>query len=256
MFDSQKSNEECFEFIYPISFVLSNESEITINNDEDWDKIDLWYEENNDVEDGPEIEYPFSISMDGSIFEVKNDVDFLELIYLIITFCGDYEEDYEEECFEFVYPISFVLPDGSEITINNDEDWDKIDLWYEENKDSEEEPEIVYPFDVIVENEIITVESEEDLDHLEEYCFEEYYEEDYEEECFEFVYPISFVLPDDSEITINNDEDWDKIDLWYEENKDSEEEPEIVYPFDVIVENEIITVESEEDLDRLEEVCD
>ena len=170
MFDSQKSNEECFEFIYPISFVLSNESEITINNDEDWDKIDLWYEENYDVEDGPEIEYPFSISMDGSIFEVKNDVDFLELIYLIITFCGDYEEDYEEECFEFVYPISFVLPDGSEITINNDEDWDKIDLWYEENKDSEEEPEIVYPFDVIVENEIITVESEEDLDRLEEVC--------------------------------------------------------------------------------------
>jgi hypothetical protein len=76
------------------------------------------------------------------------------------------------------------------------------------------------------------------------------------EECFEFIYPISFVLPDDSEITINNDEDWDKIDLWYEENKDSEEEPEIVYPFDVIVENEIITVESEEDLDRLDEVCD
>ena len=35
-----------------------------------------------------------------------------------------------------------------------------------------------------------------------------------------------------------------------------EEEPEIVYPFDVIVENEIITVESEEDLDRLKEVCD
>ena len=76
------------------------------------------------------------------------------------------------------------------------------------------------------------------------------------DECFEFIYPISFVLPDGSEITINSDEDWDKIDLWYEENKDSEEEPEIVYPFDVIVEDEIITVESEDGLDRLKEVCD
>ena len=161
-----------------------------------------------------------------------------------------------EECFEFIYPISFVLPDGSEITINSDEDWEKIDLWYEENKDSEEEPEIVYPFDVIVEGEIITVNGEEDLDRLEDYCFEEYYEEDYEEECFEFIYPISFVLPDGSEITINSDDDWDKIDLWYEENKDSEEEPEIVYPFDVIVEGEIITVNGEEDLNPLKEVCD
>ncbi|MBF13273.1 MAG: hypothetical protein CMF46_02785 [Legionellales bacterium] len=170
MFDSQKSNDECFEFIYPISFVLPDGSEITINSDEDWDKIDLWYEENNDAEVGPEIKYPFAISLDGSIFEVNNDIDFLELIYLIINFCGDYEEDYEEECFEFVYPIAFILPDGSEITINSDEDWDKIDLWYEENKDSEEEPEIVYPFDVIVEDEIITVESEDGLDRLKEVC--------------------------------------------------------------------------------------
>ena len=170
MFDSQKNNEECFEFIYPISFVLPDGSEITINSDEDWDKIDIWYEENNNTDDGPEIEYPFSISLDGLIYEVNNDIDFLELIYLIITFCGDYVEGYEEECFEFIYPISFVLPDGSEITINSDEDWDKIDLWYEENKDSEEEPEIVYPFDVIVEGETITVNGEEDLDHLKEVC--------------------------------------------------------------------------------------
>ena len=132
---------------------------------------------------------------------------------------------------------------------------DEIDLWYEENKDSEDEPEIVYPFDVIVDDEIITVRSEEDLDDLEEYCYGKDYEEDYDEECFEFVYPISFILPDGSEITINDDEGWDEIDLWYEENKDSEDEPEIVYPFDVIVDDEIITVRSEEDLELLEEVC-
>ena len=97
--------------------------------------------------------------------------------------------------------------------------------------------------------------SEEDLDDLEEYCYGKDYEEDYDEECFEFVYPISFILPDGSEITINDDEGWDEIDLWYEENKDSEDEPEIVYPFDVIVDDEIITVRSEEDLELLEEVC-
>ena len=160
-------------------------------------------------------------------------------------------------CFEFIYPISFILPDGSEITINDDEGWDEIDIWYEENKDSDEEPEIVYPFDVIFDdNEIKTINNEEDLEGLEEYCYGKDYEKDYDEECFEFVYPISFILPDGSEITINDDEGWDEIDIWYEENKDSDEEPEIVYPFDVIFDdNEIKTINNEEDLEGLEDYC-
>ena len=257
MFDSQESIEECFEFIYPISFVLPGGNQITINNDEDWDEIDLWYEENKDLEDGPEIEYPFSISLDGSTYEINNDLDFLEAVYLIVSVCGDIEEDFDEECFEFVYPISFILPDGNQITINNDEDWDEIDLWYEENKDSDKEPEIVYPFDIILDDdEIKTVADEKDLESLEEYCYGKDYEEDFDEECFEFVYPISFILPDGNQITINNDEDWDEIDLWYEENKDSDKEPEIVYPFDIILDDdEIIAIENEEDLIYLKEAC-
>ncbi|MEC8239096.1 MAG: hypothetical protein VX027_03185 [Bacteroidota bacterium] len=258
MFNSQESDGKCFQIIYPISLTFPDGSEITINNDEDWDEIDLWYEENKDSDEGPEIKYPFSISLSGSTFEVNNDVDFLELIYSIITICGDDEEDYEEECFEFVYPISFILPDGSEITINNDEDWDEIDLWYEENKDSDEDPEIVYPFDVILDDDkVVTITNEEDLEDLEEYCYKEDDEEYYEEECFEFVYPISFILPDGSEITINNDEDWDEIDLWYEENKNSDEDPEIVYPFDVILDDDkVMTITNEEDFKELKDYCD
>ena len=80
-------------------------------------------------------------------------------------------QENDEECFEFIYPISFILPDGSEITINNEEDWDELDLWYEENKDSEEEPEVVYPFDVIFDDdEIKTINNEEELEGLEDYC--------------------------------------------------------------------------------------
>jgi len=251
MFDSQESDEKCFQFVYPISFILPDESEITIKHDEDWDEINVWYEENEDSEDGPEIKYPFSISLDGSTFEVNNDFDFLELIYLIVTICVEIEENYFEKCFEFVYPISFILPDGNEITINHDEDWYKIELWYEENKGSDEEPEIIYPFDVILDDEVITINNEEELKDLEEYC----YEKDYDEECFEFFYPISFILPGGNEITINHDEDWYKIELWYEENKDSDEEPEIIYPFNVILDDEVITINNEEDLNALKDYC-
>ena len=73
-------------------------------------------------------------SLDGSTYEINNDLDFLEAVYLIVSVCSDIEEDFDEECFEFVYPISFILPDGKS-NYRNDEDWDEIDLWYEENKD-------------------------------------------------------------------------------------------------------------------------
>ena len=80
----------------------------------------------------------------------------------------------EEKCFEFVYPISFILPGGSEVTVNNDEDWDQIDLWYEENKDAKEEPEIIYPFDVVIDDgKVVTITNEKDLEDLEEYCHKE-----------------------------------------------------------------------------------
>ena len=80
-------------------------------------------------------------------------------------------QDSDEKCFQIIYPISLTFPDGSEITINNDEDWDEIDLWYEENKDSDEGPEIVYPFDVILDDDkVMTITNEEDFKELKDYC--------------------------------------------------------------------------------------
>jgi HKD family nuclease len=161
----------------------------------------------------------------------------------------------DEKCFEFVYPISFILPDGSEGIINTDEDWDQIVLWYEENKDAEEEPEIIYPFDVVIDEDVKTITNKKDIEWLEEHCYQKDSEKDYDEKCFEFVYPISFILPDGSEVIINNDEDWDQIDLWYEENKDAEEEPEIIYPFDVVIDEDVKTITNKEDFQTLEDYC-
>ena len=82
---------------------------------------------------------------------------------------GSQESDVK--CFQIIYPISLTLPDGSEITINNEEDWDEIDLWYEENEDSDEDPEIVYPFDVILDDDkVVTITNEEDFKELKDYC--------------------------------------------------------------------------------------
>ena len=43
--------------------------------------------------------------------------------------------------------------------------------WYEENKDSDEDPEIVYPFDVILDDDkVVTITNEEEFKELKDYC--------------------------------------------------------------------------------------
>ena len=85
------------------------------------------------------------------------------------------DEEYEEECFDFVLPVSITMPDGTAITITNDDDWDIVENWYDENPNSEEEPEFNYPIQIEYEDgDIITINNDEELWEAEEDCYGEY----------------------------------------------------------------------------------
>ncbi|MBE9509824.1 MAG: hypothetical protein IMY71_03015 [Bacteroidetes bacterium] len=63
-----------------------------------------------------------------------------------------------KECFDFVYPVSFTMPDGSTITGNDEEDLcTGIRSWYEANPDSKVKPELQYPVEYWVLVNIIPV---------------------------------------------------------------------------------------------------
>lgn len=72
--------------------------------------------------------------------------------------------------------------------------------------------------------------------------------------CFEFVYPIVLIMPDDSSITLNSQEDWSLKKDWYEANPDATERPELVFPVDITLEDG--TVQTLIDSDELSEVKD
>ena len=72
--------------------------------------------------------------------------------------------------------------------------------------------------------------------------------------CFEFVYPIDLIMPDNSSITLNSKEDWSLKKAWYEANPDATERPELVFPVDVTLEDG--TVQTLIDSDELKAVKD
>lgn len=74
--------------------------------------------------------------------------------------------------------------------------------------------------------------------------------------CFEFVYPIVLIMPDDSSITLNSKEDWSLKKDWYEANPDATERPELVFPVDVTLEDGTLqTLIDSDELQTIKDSC-
>jgi hypothetical protein len=157
------------------------------------------------------------------------------------------------------------MPDGSSLTIENgDEGWDELKDWYDENEGYEEvRPEIQYPVDIVYETEegdsTVTLNNDEEMEDAKQECRGEWQEGD-EEECFEYVLPIAFTMPDGSTITIEDEDGWYLLRRWYEENGDSEEEPQLQYPVDIVYETEegesTVTLNNDEELEAAYSGCE
>ena len=76
---------------------------------------------------------------------------------------------------ELILPVTYAMPDGSIITVEDDSGYGLLREWAENNPESDGEPSIQYPFDVIyiVEDQEVTVtinSNEEYMDSQTEYC--------------------------------------------------------------------------------------
>jgi len=141
---------------------MPDDSNITIVNEEDWEDLKNWYEENPDSDERPSLQYPINLVFTGgNIILINDDNEMSEAKSNCI------------DCIELVYPVTFILPDGSLETVdyNNDESWIVIKNWYEENPNSEFNWNFQYPVDIILNNgTIISINSLNELDMLKQEC--------------------------------------------------------------------------------------
>ncbi|MEM6967618.1 MAG: hypothetical protein AAF573_22835 [Bacteroidota bacterium] len=188
------------------------------------------------------------IYINACVAECNGAFDYVECDF------DDYEDDWTA-CFDFVYPITVIFPDNSSQTINTDDELiDAVDAWYNANPNSDDDPTLAYPVHVTFTDSGVTVPvaNDEELENLFEVC------EEYEfDDCFEFIFPMEIQFPDASVIAINSlYEGENAVDAWYDANPNSDEDPTIVYPIQVKLEDGTIkTINSEEDLDDLFDDC-
>lgn len=260
-----ESGEDCLALLFPVSVVYPDGT-TTIYEDEDSMDSDLekWYEENTTIDKEPRLVYPVEILHLTSDSPIT--VNTQEEMERYEKECENEEDDGDyEDCIQFIYPISFTMPDGSELSIDNDQELDeKLEEWYEDHPDQEKEPALNYPVEFTYRDRTFITNDDEELErYLERFCDEEDEDRDeedkWEEDCFKFVYPISMTMPDGTTLTGNDDQHLEEaIKEWYDVHPDVAAEPELQFPVQVtmIDSDDIITIENEERFIRLLELCD
>ena len=78
----------------------------------------------------------------------------------------------KEKCFDFVYPISYMMPDGTIITGNSEEEINQlIKDWYEAHPGEKEKPILQYPVDIkYKDGTIVTINNDEEMKAAYENC--------------------------------------------------------------------------------------
>ncbi len=154
-----------------------------------------------------------------------------------------------EECFALVFPVTYLMPDGSEITGDSEEAVGlAMRAWYADNPAAEARPELLYPVDIIfADGETGTLFSDEDLRRAYARCRGE---NTVVEECFNLVYPVTYLLPDGSEVTGDDKEAVNNaLRTWYQNNPEAEDRPQLQYPVDIVYrDGATATVNSDEEL--------
>ena len=197
---------------------------------------------------------------------------------------GDYDVFDEWEnfmCFDIQFPISITMPDGSQISVGNeDELYEAVEFYYEMSDEFDDLPELNFPFNIVFyyedengnENEeVVGVGSYEELEMYFEMCDDGWDEDDgwddegwFEIDCVDLVYPISIVNPEGDIISVESEDSLHEyIDQYYENcNSDNCGDFTLAYPLTVEYYSETndqvqtLTINSEEELEELlDEYC-
>jgi hypothetical protein len=157
------------------------------------------------------------------------------------------------KCFHFVFPIDFIMPDDSSITLVSKEDWVLIKEWYTENPDVKERPELIFPVDVTLEDGTVqTLIDRDELIAVKNACKKG----KNKRKCYKLVLPVSFTMADATVITVNERADFKLLRAWCKANPNATEKASLNYPVDVIYRDDTTaTINDEAEMKAAKEAC-
>ena len=124
IFDEFDDDEDELSFLFPITVINADYSELTINNEDELEDLVEDCGENVDDDDIEcvDFKYPFSVSVFNTNSQVAEVITF-ENDKELYEFLDDFDE---EDLVEVNFPITLILSDGTEVIANNNDELENI----------------------------------------------------------------------------------------------------------------------------------
>lgn len=165
-------------------------------------------------------------------------------------------------CFEFVFPLTLVFPDGTETEVANYAELrTTIRSWKAGNPDAEDRPSLGFPLEIMTKNgEIHSVADRAQLTQLRKRCRRAVWRHRLAHigrHCFRPAFPLTVVFPDETTFTAENPHQLKHaIRDWRQANPDAEGHATLSFPLTVRMEDGTeVTVADREELQALKESC-
>jgi len=134
------------------------------------------------------------------------------------------------KCFQFVFPIDFIMPDTTSITLNSKEEWIMIKDWYVANKGVKKRPEFVFPVDITIEDGTLqTLIDRGDLRRMKDSCKKG---KD-KRKCFKLILPVVYTMQDGTVIEVKERADFKLLRAWHKANPTVKEKAVLNFPIDI-----------------------
>jgi len=134
------------------------------------------------------------------------------------------------KCFQFVFPIDFIMPDTTSITLNSKEEWIMIKDWYVANKGVKKRPELVFPVDITIEDGTLqTLIDRGDLRRMKDSCKKS---KD-KRKCFKLILPVVYTMQDGTVIEVKERADFKLLRSWHKANPTVKEKAVLNFPIDI-----------------------
>ena len=285
-------NYMCFDIQFPIQITMPDDSQFSVmNEDELFEVVDLYYEMSDEYDGLPEINFPINIvfyfeNENGNEQQEVIEIGSYEELEMYFDVCPDEnnngwddEDWYEIDCFDLVYPLTIVNPEGEVLTVDSENNLHEyIDQYYENcNSNDCGDFNLYYPLTVEYYSETndqvqtLTINSEEELEELlDEHCYNNDDDdgdgEDGLDTCGEIVYPVTVEAPNGDQFTGNSEEEiMTFIEEWSSNNCNTMEcdtDFELVFPITMEFEDDqgdiiVMTIQSEVMLEEItEQYCE
>ena len=248
--DGQELNDKevCLEMVYPITFIMPDGSTVSGNSREEiGTAIKGWHEANPGSQGKAVMQFPVNANFKSKPVTINSEQEMRRLRKV----CAEEKRP----CFTMIYPLTFTMPDGSEISGNDRREVGAaIRDWYIANPGFDERAVMQFPVEVKFKGEIKTVNNEQQMQRIKDAC-----DKEGKPPCFFFIYPITYIMPDATSITINSKDDRVNkvlIRKWYTENPGVDEKPALQYPVDVkLKDGTLVTLNNDDDMQAIKEDC-